>query len=181
MLLLLLLLLLLYLTGHRRVPLSALRFVNEVVIGAPSEITADMIRSFNIGVVVKGTTSESSQVCSLEDFASNRSIIIPIPSHPLLPRCSSRASPALLHHFIPFDVDEMPLGALCAAGAVPRSDTRCRGNLESSARSRPRAQQRQPTSSCASSGNAQPMRRGTRRRLSAKSSTRLRKSESQGP
>ena len=37
-----------------------LRYVDEVVIGSPMTITHDLVTTFNISVVVRGTISETS-------------------------------------------------------------------------------------------------------------------------
>eukprot|EP00193_Tetraselmis_chui_P020197 CAMPEP_0177794922 /NCGR_PEP_ID=MMETSP0491_2-20121128/25925_1 /TAXON_ID=63592 /ORGANISM="Tetraselmis chuii, Strain PLY429" /LENGTH=466 /DNA_ID=CAMNT_0019317653 /DNA_START=115 /DNA_END=1515 /DNA_ORIENTATION=+ len=45
---------------ERTLSVLACKSVNEVVIGAPPVLTADVIKNFNISLVVKGRTSESS-------------------------------------------------------------------------------------------------------------------------
>ncbi|KAK8937198.1 hypothetical protein KSP39_PZI011858 [Platanthera zijinensis] len=44
---------------ERSLSVLACRYVDEVIIGAPWEVTTDMIRTFNISLVVHGTVSES--------------------------------------------------------------------------------------------------------------------------
>ncbi|GAV56947.1 CTP_transf_2 domain-containing protein [Cephalotus follicularis] len=45
---------------ERSLSVLACRYVDEVIIGAPWEITADMITTFNISLVVHGTVAESN-------------------------------------------------------------------------------------------------------------------------
>ncbi|KAE8718780.1 Ethanolamine-phosphate cytidylyltransferase [Hibiscus syriacus] len=45
---------------ERSLSVLACRFVDEVIIGAPWEITKDMITTFNISIVVHGTVAESN-------------------------------------------------------------------------------------------------------------------------
>ncbi|PKI38427.1 hypothetical protein CRG98_041207 [Punica granatum] len=45
---------------ERSLSVLACRYVDEVIIGAPSEITKDMIITFNISLVVHGTVAESN-------------------------------------------------------------------------------------------------------------------------
>ncbi|XP_057485706.1 ethanolamine-phosphate cytidylyltransferase-like [Actinidia eriantha] len=46
---------------ERSLSVLACRYVDEVVIGAPWEVTRDMITTFNISLVVHGTVAESNQ------------------------------------------------------------------------------------------------------------------------
>lgn len=45
---------------ERSLSVLACRYVDEVIIGAPWEVTKDMITTFNISLVVRGTVSESN-------------------------------------------------------------------------------------------------------------------------
>mmetsp|Transcript_37446 Transcript_37446/g.105734 ORF Transcript_37446/g.105734 Transcript_37446/m.105734 type:complete len:467 (+) Transcript_37446:383-1783(+) len=54
---------------ERTLSVLACRYVNEVVIGAPAEITQELIKNFNISLVVKGSTSESHQEPSQDRYA----------------------------------------------------------------------------------------------------------------
>mmetsp|Transcript_20392 Transcript_20392/g.53328 ORF Transcript_20392/g.53328 Transcript_20392/m.53328 type:complete len:471 (+) Transcript_20392:244-1656(+) len=53
---------------ERTLSVLACKHVNEVVIGAPPDITADVIKNFNISLVVKGVTSESGEGDDSERF-----------------------------------------------------------------------------------------------------------------
>lgn len=44
---------------ERALSVLACRFVNEVVIGAPAELTEDLLTTFNVAVVARGTTTET--------------------------------------------------------------------------------------------------------------------------
>lgn len=43
------------------------RYVDEVIIGAPGAITDDLLKTFNIGLVVRGSTSETSMLGPVEE------------------------------------------------------------------------------------------------------------------
>ncbi|GMQ07491.1 hypothetical protein CsSME_00051654 [Camellia sinensis var. sinensis] len=45
---------------ERSLSVLACRYVDEVIIGAPLEVTRDMITTFNISLVVHGTVAESN-------------------------------------------------------------------------------------------------------------------------
>ncbi|KAJ7530458.1 hypothetical protein O6H91_14G004300 [Diphasiastrum complanatum] len=47
---------------ERSLSVLACRYVDEVIIGAPSEVTKDMIKTFNISLVLHGTVQESEGV-----------------------------------------------------------------------------------------------------------------------
>lgn len=51
---------------ERSLSVLACRYVDEVIIGAPWEVTTDMIRTFNIFLVVHGTVAESNSLFSGE-------------------------------------------------------------------------------------------------------------------
>lgn len=52
---------------ERSLSVLACKYVDEVVIGAPVNVTEDLIKTFNISLVVRGSTSETSTSCSSED------------------------------------------------------------------------------------------------------------------
>lgn len=49
---------------ERSLSVLACRYVDEVIIGAPWEVTQDMITTFNISLVVRGTVAESNSLLS---------------------------------------------------------------------------------------------------------------------
>ncbi|KAK9269663.1 hypothetical protein L1049_001441 [Liquidambar formosana] len=51
---------------ERSLGVLACRYVDEVIIGAPWEVTNDMITTFNISLVVHGTVAESNSLLSGE-------------------------------------------------------------------------------------------------------------------
>uniref|UniRef100_A0A7S0V5E8 ethanolamine-phosphate cytidylyltransferase n=1 Tax=Polytomella parva TaxID=51329 RepID=A0A7S0V5E8_9CHLO len=52
---------------ERSLAVLACRFVDEVIIGSPCEITEDLIRTFNIGLVARGTVSETRHALGKEN------------------------------------------------------------------------------------------------------------------
>ncbi|PKA52911.1 ethanolamine-phosphate cytidylyltransferase [Apostasia shenzhenica] len=52
---------------ERSLSVLACRYVDEVIIGAPWEVTHDMINTFNISLVVHGTVSESNSAVDEKD------------------------------------------------------------------------------------------------------------------
>ncbi|RZC13762.1 Ethanolamine-phosphate cytidylyltransferase isoform C [Glycine soja] len=59
---------------ERSLSVLACRYVDEVIIGSPWEITNDMITTFNISVVVHGTVSEKSLNCELDPYEIPKSM-----------------------------------------------------------------------------------------------------------
>jgi len=59
---------------ERTLSVLACKSVDEVVIGAPAVVSAEMIKNFNIGLVVKGKTSESHQPPDPERYAAAREL-----------------------------------------------------------------------------------------------------------
>ncbi|KAF7820558.1 ethanolamine-phosphate cytidylyltransferase-like [Senna tora] len=53
---------------ERSLSVLACRYVDEVIIGAPWEITKDMITTFNISLVVHGTVAEKSQNSEIDPY-----------------------------------------------------------------------------------------------------------------
>ncbi|CAD7705239.1 unnamed protein product [Ostreobium quekettii] len=52
---------------ERSLSVLACKFVDEVIIGVPPNITEDLIRTFNISLVVRGTLSETSDLGPVEE------------------------------------------------------------------------------------------------------------------
>ncbi|KAL8136379.1 hypothetical protein V2J09_002380 [Rumex salicifolius] len=52
---------------ERSLSVLACRYVDEIIIGAPWEVTKDMVLTFNIALVVHGTVAESSPLCDGKD------------------------------------------------------------------------------------------------------------------
>ncbi|KAJ7973697.1 ethanolamine-phosphate cytidylyltransferase-like [Quillaja saponaria] len=52
---------------ERTLSVLACRYVDEVIIGAPWQVTKDMITTFNISLVVHGTVSENNTLTSKDD------------------------------------------------------------------------------------------------------------------
>ncbi|ONK70632.1 uncharacterized protein A4U43_C05F35760 [Asparagus officinalis] len=59
---------------ERSLSVLACRYVDEVIIGAPREVTQDMITTFNISLVVHGTVSESSPNDEIDPYAVPKSM-----------------------------------------------------------------------------------------------------------
>ncbi|XP_065160917.1 ethanolamine-phosphate cytidylyltransferase [Atheta coriaria] len=60
---------------HERVlSVLACKYVNEVVIGAPYEVTKDLMEHFNVDIVVHGTTAVMHDVCGKDPFVLPKSI-----------------------------------------------------------------------------------------------------------
>lgn len=53
---------------ERSLSVLACRYVDEVIIGAPWEITNDMITTFNISLVIHGTVAEKSQNSDIDPY-----------------------------------------------------------------------------------------------------------------
>ncbi|CAK7345560.1 unnamed protein product [Dovyalis caffra] len=51
---------------ERSLSVLACRYVDEVIIGAPWEVTKDMVTTFNISLVVHGTVAESNSLLAVE-------------------------------------------------------------------------------------------------------------------
>ncbi len=54
---------------ERALSVLACRFVNEVVIGAPAVLTEDLLTTFNVAVVARGTTTETTAAPGSDGFA----------------------------------------------------------------------------------------------------------------
>ncbi|KAL3001968.1 hypothetical protein AAZX31_08G028100 [Glycine max] len=59
---------------ERSLSVLACRYVDEVIIGSPWEITNDMITTFNISVVVHGTVAEKTLNCELDPYEVPKSM-----------------------------------------------------------------------------------------------------------
>lgn len=59
---------------ERSLSVLACRYVDEVIIGAPLEITKDMITTFNISLVVRGTVAEKSLPSEKDPYEVPKSI-----------------------------------------------------------------------------------------------------------
>ncbi|KAG0461693.1 hypothetical protein HPP92_021990 [Vanilla planifolia] len=59
---------------ERSLSVLACRYVDEVIIGAPWEVTKDMMRTFNISLVVHGTVSESSSRDEVDPYLIPKSM-----------------------------------------------------------------------------------------------------------
>nr|AFK45455.1 unknown [Medicago truncatula] len=59
---------------ERSLSVLASRYVDEVIIGAPLEITKDMITTFNISLVVHGTVAEKSLPSEKDPYEVPKSI-----------------------------------------------------------------------------------------------------------
>lgn len=59
---------------ERSLSVLACRYVDEVIIGAPWEVTKDMLTTFNISLVVHGTVAESSCNGEVDPYASPKSM-----------------------------------------------------------------------------------------------------------
>eukprot|EP00899_Mesostigma_viride_P008205 jgi/Mesvir1/17386/Mv08687-RA.2 len=52
---------------ERTLSVLACRYVDEVIIGAPWQVTRDMVTTFNISVVVRGSCAEHNPLCPSDD------------------------------------------------------------------------------------------------------------------
>ncbi|TKY60778.1 Ethanolamine-phosphate cytidylyltransferase [Spatholobus suberectus] len=59
---------------ERSLSVLACRYVDEVIIGSPWEITKDMITTFNISLVVHGTVAEKSLNCEIDPYEVPKSM-----------------------------------------------------------------------------------------------------------
>ncbi|KAM0905465.1 hypothetical protein ACQ4PT_017376 [Festuca glaucescens] len=59
---------------ERTLSVLACRYVDEVIIGAPREVSRDMITTFNISLVVHGTVAEGSSVVEVDPYALPKSM-----------------------------------------------------------------------------------------------------------
>ncbi|XP_066159471.1 ethanolamine-phosphate cytidylyltransferase isoform X1 [Oryza sativa Japonica Group] len=59
---------------ERTLSVLACRYVDEVIIGAPWEVSRDMITTFNISLVVHGTVTEGSSVVGIDPYAVPKSM-----------------------------------------------------------------------------------------------------------
>ncbi|XP_072969452.1 ethanolamine-phosphate cytidylyltransferase-like [Typha angustifolia] len=59
---------------ERSLSVLACRYVDEVIIGAPWEVSKDMITTFNISLVVHGTVDESTCKCDTDPYATPKSM-----------------------------------------------------------------------------------------------------------
>lgn len=59
---------------ERSLSVLASRYVDEVIIGAPWEISKDMIKTFNISLVVHGTVAEKSLNCEIDPYEVPKSM-----------------------------------------------------------------------------------------------------------
>ncbi|EEC66861.1 hypothetical protein OsI_33354 [Oryza sativa Indica Group] len=59
---------------ERTLSVLACRYVDEVIIGAPWEVSRDMITTFNISLVVHGTVTEGSSVVGIDSYAVPKSM-----------------------------------------------------------------------------------------------------------
>ncbi|XP_039131751.1 ethanolamine-phosphate cytidylyltransferase-like isoform X2 [Dioscorea cayenensis subsp. rotundata] len=59
---------------ERSLSVLGCRYVDEVIIGAPWEVTKDMIATFNISLVVHGTIAENNRRCEFDPYAIARSM-----------------------------------------------------------------------------------------------------------
>jgi ethanolamine-phosphate cytidylyltransferase len=59
---------------ERTLSVLACRYVDEIIIGAPREVSRDMITTFNISLVVHGTVAEGSSVVEVDPYALPKSM-----------------------------------------------------------------------------------------------------------
>uniref|UniRef100_A0ACD5WW01 Uncharacterized protein n=1 Tax=Avena sativa TaxID=4498 RepID=A0ACD5WW01_AVESA len=59
---------------ERTLSVLACRYVDEVIIGAPREVSRDMITTFNISLVVHGTVAEGSSAVEVDPYALPKSM-----------------------------------------------------------------------------------------------------------